>query len=45
MKPDKKVDARIDRKQLFHLEKKGLHILQNIKIHNEKHDMLIGITK
>ena len=43
-KPDKKLDVRIDNKQRFHLEKKGLHILQNIKIKNEKeNDMLIGI--
>ena len=31
-KPDKKLDARIDNKKLFNLEKKGHRILQNIKI-------------
>ena len=44
-KPDKRFDARIDNKQLFHLEKKGLRTLQNIKIKNEQNDMLIGIYK
>ena len=32
-------------RKLFHLEKKGLRTLQNIKIKNEKNDMLIGIKK
>ena len=41
-KYDKKLDARIGNKDRFHLEKKGLQILQNIKLKNEKNDMLIG---
>ena len=35
-KPDKKLDARIGNKKLFHLEKKGQWITQNIKTKNEK---------
>ena len=44
-KPDKKFDARIYNKTRFHLENKGLPILQNIKINNENNDMLIGMNK
>ena len=42
-KPDKQFDARIVNKQRFHLDRKGLRILQNIKINNGNNDMLIGI--
>ena len=38
-KPDNKFDARVGNKQRFHLEKKGLPILQNIKIKNERIDI------
>ena len=44
-KPDKKLDARIDNKTRFHLDRKGHRILQNIKIKNENNDMLIGIKQ
>ena len=42
-KPDKKLDARIGNKKRFHLDRKGHHITQNIKINNKHNCMLIGI--
>ena len=43
-KPGKQFDSRIYGKHRFRLDRRGLHILQNIKIHRETNCMLIGIS-